>query len=94
MKVLKIITITIALTLIVIFISQFEKTNQENMVSALEQTINDKIMLCFINEGRYPPSLEYLEENYNLSFDETKYKVFMIPIGENIKPDLTVFAYE
>ncbi len=94
MKMVKLSLVIIALALAIIFVNQFNKTSQKNALHALEQSINDKILLCYINEGRYPESLGYLEENYGLSFDKTRYQVFLIPIGENIIPDLTVFAYE
>ncbi|MDD3028123.1 MAG: hypothetical protein PHI41_08775 [Erysipelotrichaceae bacterium] len=94
MKIVRLALVIVALALGIIFINQFHQTSQENALHALEQSINDKILLCYINEGRYPESLGYLEENYGLSFDKTRYQVFLIPIGENIIPDLTVFAYE
>ncbi|MDD3021765.1 MAG: hypothetical protein PHX61_12430 [Alphaproteobacteria bacterium] len=94
MKAIKIILMAGGIIVAILFVDQFNQTSKKNIQLALEQTVNEKIMLCYINEGRYPPSLEYLEMNYALAYDKSDYAIFLIPIGENIKPDVTVFAYE
>lgn len=94
MKSIKILAMAVVFVMVMMFINQFQSSSQTNATSTLAQTINDKILLCYINEGRYPPSLNYLQENYQLNYDKTKFQVFLIPIAQNIKPDITVFAYE
>lgn len=94
MKAIKIILVAVGLIGAILFVNQFNQTSQKNAQMALEQAVNEKVLLCYINEGRYPPSLEYLEENYALAYDKSAYRIFLIPIGENIKPDVSVFAYE
>ena len=41
-------------------------------------------------EGRYPPSVEYLEEHYGIQIDRERYNVFYSGFASNIMPDITV----
>jgi len=45
---------------------------------------------CYSLEGRYPPSIEYLEEYYGLSLDRDNFNFYYRPIGENMMPDIRV----
>ena len=45
-------------------------------------------------EGRYPPSVEYLEENYGILIDRDKYDVFYSGFASNFMPDITVNLHE
>ena len=52
------------------------------------------IVHCYALEGFYPPSLEYMEEHYGLTYDKTLFIVNYQPIGTNIYPDYTVIRKE
>ena len=45
---------------------------------------------CYAIEGRYPPSVEYLEENYGVQIDRRKYNVFYNGFASNVMPEITV----
>lgn len=45
---------------------------------------------CYAIEGRYPPSIEYLEENYGIQIDRERYHVFYSGFASNIMPEITV----
>ena len=45
---------------------------------------------CYAIEGRYPPSIEYLEENYGIQIDRERYNVFYNGFASNIMPEITV----
>jgi hypothetical protein len=49
---------------------------------------------CYALESRYPPGLDYLEENYDLALDHDKYIIHYQVIGENIMPDIKLFRVE
>lgn len=59
---------------------------QEN----LEQAIRRNIIQCYITEGAYPESLDYLEANYPVFYDKNAFFVDYQPIGENIMPEITI----
>ena len=47
-------------------------------------------MHCYALEGFYPPSLEYMEEHYGLTYDKSAYIVDYQPVGNNIYPNYTI----
>lgn len=58
------------------------------------ETLRDGIrrasVQCYAIEGRYPPSIEYLEENYGIQIDRKRYNVFYSGFASNIMPEITV----
>lgn len=66
-----------------------EKTEAEQM-NVLTQAIQRASVQCYAIEGRYPSSVEYLEEHYGLTIDRDKYNVFYSGWASNIMPDITV----
>lgn len=66
-----------------------DKTSQEQ-TEALELAISRGIAHCYATEGRYPESLEYLQESYGISYDTDKYFVDYQVLGQNIFPDVTI----
>ena len=62
------------------------------------QTLRDGItracVQCYAIEGRYPPSVAYLEERYGIQIDEERYNVFYSGFASNLMPDITVIPVE
>ena len=57
---------------------------------SLENALSRDIVQCYAIEGRYPPSLEYLEQHYGLTYDKKTFFVDYMPIDGNLYPDVTV----
>ncbi len=55
-----------------------------------EESIRRAVVTCYAIEGCYPPSYDYMKENYGLSIDESKYEVSYTIFASNIIPDITV----
>ena len=47
---------------------------------------------CYAIEGRYPPSVRYLEENYGIRIDWNRFYVYYEGFASNIMPDITVVS--
>ena len=45
---------------------------------------------CYSVEGVYPESLEYLKENYGLTYNEDLFYVDYRTTGANLIPDVTI----
>ena len=60
----------------------------------LEDSIRRTAAACYAAEGIYPPSLEYMEENYGLQVDTDHYYVDYIVFAENLMPDFTVIELD
>ncbi|MGP1433200.1 MAG: hypothetical protein ACTTKP_02855 [Catonella sp.] len=46
---------------------------------------------CYAIEGIYPPNVQYMEDNYNLSYDKTKYYIHYDIFASNIMPTIEVY---
>lgn len=55
----------------------------------VEESIWRAVVSCYAIEGVYPPSCEYLCDNYGLSIDDRYYVRYEI-FASNIMPEITV----
>ena len=67
---------------------------REEGAETLRQAINRANVQCYAIEGRYPPSVQYLEDNYGIQIDEERYHVFYSAFASNLMPDITVIPAE
>lgn len=70
-------------------LSMSGRMNREG-TEALRNAIARASVQCYAIEGRYPPSVQYLEENYGIQIDWDRYYVFYEGFASNIMPDITV----
>lgn len=70
------------------------RTTQEERLRSVEKAVNRAAVQCYAVEGRYPPSLEYMEERYGLSIDYERYIVQYNPIGSNMMPTILVLPMD
>ena len=59
---------------------------------AIRQAVIDRATQCYAIEGVYPPSLEYLEENYGLTINTASYYVHYEIFAENLPPIVRVVS--
>lgn len=86
---------SIAMFLCVIFLfsmglNSMAKTADTEGAKTLETAINRAVVQCYAIEGRYPPSVEYLENHYGIQIDDSKYIVHYSGFASNIMPDISV----
>lgn len=72
------------------FLNRTGERNQETLRKAIARAS----VQCYAIEGRYPPSVEYLEDNYGVQIDHNKYNVFYDGFASNIMPEITVLPAE
>lgn len=63
---------------------------QEDQLKALTDAVRRASVQCYAIEGRYPPSVKYLEEHYGIVIDRSRYYVFYDGWASNVMPDITV----
>lgn len=82
----------IALMIVVFSFSlmRLDKGSTEIQRQQLEDSIRRACISCYSLEGIYPPTLQYLEDNYGLQINDKHYAVFYDIFAENIMPDITV----
>lgn len=86
-----VIVLIVSLSLMVLFVNYESEKNDEYKVESLKQSISQTITLCYSIEGQYPPSVQYMVDNYGFKFDEDKYFIHYESIGSNLMPMYEVF---
>lgn len=56
----------------------------------VHDAIHRAVLTCYAVEGAYPDDLDYLKQNYHLSFDEERFLVTYNAFGVNMSPDIYV----
>lgn len=56
----------------------------------LTKAINKDIVHCYAVEGFYPPTLDYIENHYGLSYNTDKYIIDYESVGNNIMPNVMI----
>ncbi|MGL5437147.1 MAG: hypothetical protein ACRDBO_17525 [Lachnospiraceae bacterium] len=75
---------------LVIGVRYFSGRANEQGADTLRNGIRRASVQCYAIEGRYPPSVGYLEENYGIQIDRDRYHVFYNGFASNIMPEITV----
>lgn len=71
---------------------RLKHTSAKEEEASLRLALNEACVSCYAVEGFYPESLEYLIENYGISYDEARYFVDYKPIASNLMPDITIIV--
>lgn len=75
-------------------VGQISQSSGRQELESLTQAVHRNIIHCYAIEGQYPPSLEYMEEHYGLTYDPSRYFIDYQPSGANIMPSVTIIPLE
>ena len=87
--------VLIAICVVVIFsVSMFRTTPEETKetAAAIEDTIMERALQCYVIEGAYPESLQYLQDNYGLAVNQEDYLIVYTPFADNLPPEVKVIS--
>ena len=76
--------------LFVLSLSLTARQSAARETEVLNHALSRAIVTCYAVEGRYPPSLDYIDANYGVSVDETRYAVFYDVFAANVMPTVRV----
>ncbi|MDD4311798.1 MAG: hypothetical protein PHW41_04880, partial [Eubacteriales bacterium] len=79
--------------LVILFLSALFSTSQRNDARETEvvaSALQRAIVTCYAVEGKYPPSLTYIYDNYGVHVDESRYVVVYDVIAANVMPSVQV----
>ena len=62
----------------------------DESAAAIRDAIQRSALQCYAVEGVYPPTLEYLEENYGLQVNTRDFYIRYDIFASNIAPEITV----
>ncbi len=71
-------------------VSSVSETTLAKQKESLETALHRSISQCYAVEGVYPPNLDYIEENYGLTYDKSLFRIDYQPFSSNIFPDVTI----
>jgi hypothetical protein len=77
---------------VIIGVNNVSQTSEAESLRTMEQAVRRSVVQCYALEGRYPPSLDYLQEHYGLSMDKDKYVYHYQALGSNLLPQIRVFS--
>lgn len=66
----------------------------EKQCESIRKAVSGRALQCYVIEGSYPESLDYLKDNYGLAVNTDDYRVIYIPVAENMPPEIKVTRRE
>lgn len=92
-----IISAAVFIVILILFLFAVSKAtagSTEQQKQLLADAIDRAVIQCYVTEGRYPESFDYLKENYGLIYDDDVFRVDYVIYGSNMKPDVTIITLE
>ncbi len=71
-------------------VNSAEKNSASESKNVLEESLHKAVVSCYALEGAYPSSVQYLEDNYGLTYDKDKYAIGYVAFADNIMPDMQI----
>ena len=66
------------------------RDNMADQTGSIKDAVYARALQCYVIEGAYPESLDYLVENYGLAVNTEDYRIIYIPYAENLPPEIKV----
>lgn len=82
----------VCLCFVLTAVGNVETGQKQESEKRVEDTIKKAVVNCYAIEGRYPATLEYVEEYYGLQINRDRYAVFYEVFADNIMPEITVLS--
>ena len=88
---LPLMVLLLVIALLMQGIGSLNATTRREQLKTVEKAIMHATVQCYALEGFYPPSYQYLAENYGLQVDTEKYIIHYDAFATNLIPDIMVF---
>jgi len=75
-------------------LNQAQEANRAESLRVLEDTIMRVVVHSYAVNGRFPESLDYIIENYDIFIDTTRFLVHYEVFAANILPDIRIFELD
>ena len=87
------VVVVIAIVILLYFgIENFGSSHDERQMQIAHDAIIKASVQCYALEAQFPPSLDYLVENYGITLDRDKYIYHYQGIASNMVPEIKIFA--
>jgi len=85
------VVFTVAIMAMIVFgLGQTEESSNAEGLRILEDSLHRAVVMNYAIEGRYPESIEYIEEHFGIFIDRSVYAVHYRIFASNILPEITV----
>ncbi|MBP3901773.1 MAG: hypothetical protein J6D53_10050 [Blautia sp.] len=71
-------------------VTYLDNTEHAEQTEMVYNAVKKAALTCYAVEGAYPSRVDYLEENYGLSYDHELYLVSYNAFASNLFPDVRV----
>ena len=71
-------------------VTYLDNTEHAEQTEMVYNAVKKAALTCYAVEGAYPSRVDYLEENYGLSYDHELYLVSNNAFASNLFPDVRV----
>ena len=88
--IIKILLIVAVLSAFVLLTERIGRVQDREEARIVEDAVRRCAATCYAVEGAYPGDLDYLKENYHLSYDEEQFFVTYQSFASNLVPDIYV----
>ena len=76
--------------LLALLSGRVRQSASERQRQILQSAVMRAVLTCYSIEGRYPPNLQYLIDNYGVYIDTQSYVVSYEAFADNLMPDVRV----
>lgn len=85
-----------AIIIVMVFLGlrQTSASSNDEGLRILEDSLRRAVVMNYAIEGRFPESVEYLEQRFGLYVDRTRYVVHYRIFASNILPEITVIPLQ
>ena len=90
--ILPVLFTVVVMVMVVFGLRQTEASSSAEGVRILEDSLRRAVVMCYAIEGRYPESLEYIEANFGIFIDRTRFVVHYRVFASNIMPEVMVIV--
>jgi len=88
--ILPVLFTAVIMVIVINGLRQTDESNRAEGLRILEDSLRRAVVMSYATEGRFPESLEYIEENFGIHIDRTRYVVHYRVFASNILPEIAV----
>lgn len=85
-----VLALIVLLVLVYLFFGDSGRDINEESTQAIQEAVRRSALQCYVVEGVYPSTLEYLEENYGLQVNREDFYIAYDAFASNLPPEVHV----
>jgi len=78
--------------MVMVGLSSADYSSRAEGLRTLDDSIRRAVVIAYAIEGRYPQSIEYIEENFGIHIDRERFIIHYRIFASNVHPEIMVIA--